>query len=157
MMPQLTKVSHFGHYLQMAMISLWVLFGLLISGTGYAGDQVPRLSVDNAVASAGFFRLSWETDAKRVELQVDSSPDFQDPTTAYLGPDRATVISGKPDGTLYYRIRALGNPSSGPWSEPVMVEIRHHSLARALMFLSLGILVFSITVIAIVRGSVKAQ
>jgi hypothetical protein len=157
MMPRHTKVSSFGHYLPKAMLPFWVLFGLLISGTGYAGGQAPRLSVDNAVASAGFFRLSWETDAKRVELQVDSSPDFQDPTTSYIGPDRATVISGKPDGTLYYRIRALGNPSSGLWSEPVMVEVRHHSLARALMFLSLGILVFSITVIVIVRGSVKAQ
>jgi hypothetical protein len=157
MMPQRTEVSHFGNHLQKAMLPVWALLGLLIAGTGYAGAQAPHLSVDNAIASAGFFRLSWESNAKRVELQVASSPDFQDPATVYTGPDRATVISGKPDGTLYYRIRALSNPEAGPWSEPVKVEVQHHSLARALMFLSLGILVFSITAIVIVRGSVKAE
>jgi hypothetical protein len=157
MMPRRTEVPHFGNYLQKTMVPVWVLLGLLISGVGYAGGQAPGLSVDNAIASAGFFRLSWETSAKRVELQVASSSDFQNPATAYIGPDRATVISGKPDGTLYYRVRAVSTPSAGPWSKPVTVEVRHHSLARALMFLSLGILVFSITAIVIVRGSVKAK
>lgn len=134
-----------------------MLIEALVPGTIYAQYQAPRLFVNNTIATAGFFRLQWETQAKQVELQVATSPDFQNPTTAYIGPDRATVISGKPDGTLYYRVRALDTPQPSSWSESVIVEVRHHSLPRALMFLTLGFLVLLITVTMIVRGVRKEK
>ncbi|MFQ5644694.1 MAG: fibronectin type III domain-containing protein [Thiogranum sp.] len=117
----------------------------------------PRLAVDNDIASAGFFRLSWETGAERVELQEAIEPAFRNPTTAYTGPDQATVISGKPGGMWYYRIRALSNQRAGPWSEPVAVTVAHHSLFRALLFLTLGIMVFTAIVLVIVRGPGKTE
>ncbi len=121
-----------------------------------ADDAVaPRLSVDNSLATAGFYRLSWETGNERVELQEATEPGFVHPSMAYTGPDRATVISGKPSGTRFYRIRGLDNQRVGPWSEPLAVTVAHHSLSRALLFLGLGVTVFIATVLMIVRGSDK--
>jgi len=112
----------------------------------------PRLSVDNQIATAGFFRLNWESDAEIFELQEASSPGFKETTTPYSGPDRATVISGKPDGTWHYRIRASVNGQPGSWSNPVAVTVAHHSLARALMFLVLGFIIFVAIVLTILRS-----
>jgi hypothetical protein len=108
--------------------------------------------VDNEIATAGFYRLNWETEAESFELQEASSPGFENTTTSYSGPDRATVISGKPDGTWYYRVRASTNGQPGPWSNPATVTVAHHSLGRAVMFLSLGFIVFVAIVLTIFRG-----
>jgi hypothetical protein len=112
----------------------------------------PGLSVDNAVATAGFYSLGWGGTAQ-VELQEAAGPDFDQPVTVYTGPDRATVISGKPNGTWFYRIRSLDDQRTGPWSEPLTVTVAHHSLTRAFLFLGLGVIVFIATVLMIVRGS----
>lgn len=156
MTPMFIGVFNFGNHLRI-FITLLVLISPLVPGTIYAKYQAPRLFVNNTIATAGFFRLHWETQAEHVELQVATNPQFEAPTTAYIGPDRATVISGKSDGTLYYRVRALDNLQPSPWSEPVAVEVKHHNLPRALMFLSLGILVFLITVTMVIRGARKEK
>ena len=118
-----------------------------------AQDSAPQLSSDTDVASAGFYRLMWETHAEDVELQEATDPDFRNVTMPYRGPDRATVISGKPDGTWYYRVRTADGAHAGPWSRAVAVTVAHHSLARALMFLSLGVVVFVATATMIIRGT----
>ena len=96
-------------------VLILVLACLLIAGPTLAktpakpqaDNHAPILSSDHEVASAGFFQLSWETDAKRIELQEASSPAFRNPTTLYIGTDSKSVISGKPNGSWYYRVRAL--------------------------------------------------
>ena len=118
-----------------------------------AQDSAPRLSSDTDVASAGFYRLMWKTNAEHVELQEATDPDFRKVKISYRGPDRATVISGKPDGTWYYRVRAADGADPGEWSRPVSVTVAHHSLSRALMFLSLGVVVFVATASIIIRGT----
>jgi hypothetical protein len=134
------------------LIIVTALTGLLTTGFVQAQIPAPRLSVDNATATAGFFSLSWETDAESFVLQEAASPDFGNTTTAYSGPDRATVFSGKPDGTWHYRVRASVNGQSGPWSDPVTVTVAHHNLGRALIFLALGFIVFIAIVLTIVRS-----
>lgn len=124
---------------------------LLIAGPIQADSHAPQLSSDHEVATAGFFRLSWKTTAKRVELQEANSLSFSHPKTLYTGPDSNSVISGKSNGSWYYRVRAL-DPQIGAWSDPVTVLVAHHDLSRALMFLSLGIIVFVGIVVLIVRG-----
>lgn len=132
-----------------------ILAGLPLSASPAPDTVAPRLSVDNTVVTAGFYRLSWEAGIERVELQEATEPGFDNPATTYTGPDRATVISGKPNGTWFYRIRALHDKNAGPWSEPLTVTVAHHSLSRALLFLGLGVTVFIATVLMIVRGSDK--
>lgn len=157
MMDVLCTLSRFGKQQRMLSIVVAVLACLAATVSIYAQTEAPRLSVDNDIASAGFFRLSWETDAESVELQQATGSDFRKPITVYIGPDRAAVISGKPDGAWYYRVRAVNNSRAGPWSEPVTVAVAHHSLSRALMFLTLGVIVFIAIVLVIVRGSEKTQ
>jgi len=132
------------------------LAGLPPSGAASAVERfTPRLSVDNALATAGFYSLSWNTGDAQVELQESAGPGFDRPVTIYTGPDQATVISGKPNGSWLYRIRVLDDQRAGPWSEALSVTVVHHSLARALLFLGLGLTVFIATALMIVRGSDK--
>jgi hypothetical protein len=139
------------------LLTVMVALAGLPPGASFASEAiVPRLSVDNSLATAGFYRLSWEPGDERIELQEATEPGFIHPATAYTGPDRATVISGKPDGTWFYRIRALDSQGAGAWSAPLAVTVAHHSLARAFLFLGLGVTVFIATVLMIVRGPDRA-
>ena len=113
-----------------------------------------KLSTDNKMSTTGYFHLSWQTDAKRVELQEAQTPSFEKPRTLYIGTDRATVVSGKPDGQWYYRIRDISGNQQGNWSEPVVVSIKHHSLGRAFGFFFIGMLVF-VGILAIVIRSAR--
>lgn len=114
--------------------------------------DAPRLKSDTVIATAGFFRLNWQTNAKVVELQESADPDYQNAESLYRGQDRATVISGKPNGHWYYRIRTIEPDNPGPWSDTVEVEVAHHGLIRAFTFLGLGLIVFIATIMLIVRG-----
>lgn len=146
---------HFGR-LPLLVVLFLVLTCLLIAGPIQADNHAPKLSSDHEVASAGYFQLSWEAEAERVELQEATSLTFRNATTLYIGPDKHSVISGKPNGSWYYRVRALNvhdqNSQADAWSDPVTVLVAHHELSRALMFLSLGIIVFVGIVVMIVRG-----
>lgn len=156
-MATLPGAAHPGKQRRAFSLVIPLLACLFASAPVHAQLQAPRLTSDSDTATAGYFRLSWQTDAARAELQEATGPAFSNPTTAYIGPDRATVFSGKSNGTWYYRVRALGNPHVGPWSEPVAVVVAHHSLSRALMFLSLGIFIFIAMVVMVVRGPGKVE
>jgi len=147
----------FDHGITTKTLILIILVTACLSGIGVtqAGDAVPLLSTSTDVATAGFYQLSWETDAENIELQEATQSAFRNPTTYYKGADRATVISGRPNGTWYYRVRAVTSEQSGTWSEPVKVTVAHHSLSRALMFLSLGVIIFLAIVVLIIRGPEK--
>jgi len=121
--------------------------------TAQAKSPAPAIASDSDVATAGFYRLSWDAAFPRIELQEATTPDFRSPATLYIGTDRATTISGKPDGQWYYRVRTMQDDLPGSWSDPVEVTVAHHSLSRALMFLTLGIIVFLAIVTVIIRGA----
>ncbi len=82
------------------------------------------------------------------ELQEARSADFSGARTIYEGPDRARAMSGRLDGVFHYRVRSPG----GAWSAPVTVEVRHHSLTEAFVFLGVGAFVFIATAVLIVLG-----
>jgi hypothetical protein len=130
---------------------LLALISLFACSSPQAGAGAPSLTVDSEVATAGFYRLSW-ADTGPFELQEAADPEFRDASTLYLGPDLATVVSGKPDGIWHYRVRTATDAGHGPWSDPVTVTVAHHDLSRALMFLSLGFVVFIAIVATVVRG-----
>lgn len=137
-------------------MELLLLCGLLCLGVAAAMEAraaAPRLAVDSGVATAGYYRLSWETDSVHAELQQAGGAGFGDAATLYRGPDRATVISGRPDGIWYYRVRAIEAGQPGPWSEPLSVTVRHHSLGRAIAFFALGLLVFLGILLLVTRGA----
>ena len=104
---------------------------------------------DTEVASAGYFTLSWEADKQAIELQEADNAEFAHAKTLYRGQDSATLVSGKPDGQWFYRLRRL---DSDAWSQTIDVEVAHHPLSRALAFLGVGILVFAAVAAVIVVG-----
>ena len=104
------------------------------------------------MATAGYFQLSWAAEGP-VELVESADPAFTRSRLVYAGPDRATVLSGKPDGAWFYRARQTQGGAPGPWSLPLEVTVRHHSLNRAFLFFAIGGIVFGMTLLLIATGS----
>ena len=120
----------------------------------------PQLETDSALSTAGYYQLNWKTDVNRKEvsgdfiLQEANGPEFAQPKTLYRGPDTATLISGRPDGIYYYRIRdSLDTDDLNAWSNVTKVEVAHHSLSRAFMFFALGAIVFISTLVVVILGN----
>jgi hypothetical protein len=133
---------------------LLLLAGLLgwIPSVSFAAE----LQANTDLATAGYYQLQWHDGDQHVrfQLQEADNPQFEQARQLYQGPDRARVITGRPDGEYYYRLRVLGvNGSTGDWSAPVRVEVQHHSLSRAFAFFGVGAVVFLAILIAIVVGN----
>lgn len=110
------------------------------------------LEASTELSDTGHYRISWSAgENAEVTVQESSTADFSDARTIYQGTDRATVISGRLDGTFYYRARADG----GAWTAPLAVEVRHHSLTTAFAYLAVGAVVFLATAVLIVAGHLR--
>ena len=97
----------------------------------------------------GHIRLEWQSETGNTfELQQSFTRDFSHPKVIYLGPDRASFISGLQNGSYYYRVRA----SDGEWSEVVIVDVQHQSLKLAFALFGIGGVVFLVTVYVVVHG-----
>lgn len=124
------------------------MFALFLASQ-VAAQQV-ELEADTDVATAGYFQLRWSASGA-VELEESTTADFDAPRIIYSGSDAATVISGKPDGDWYYRIRTA-SAKQGP-SNTVKVSVRHHPIGRAAAYFTVGAVVFLATVLVIVNGA----
>lgn len=123
---------------------------LLIASS--AAMATPKLESDSALATAGYYQLRWsDGDGKSFVLEESEDPAFKDATKLYQGADSATLVSGRPNGTYYYRIRAA--QPGNTWSDTVKVVVTHHPLSRALLFFVLGALVFLATLTVVIRGN----
>lgn len=102
----------------------------------------------------GSVNLSWTMPGQAsIELQ-QSTLDKPTYEMIYRGTDTATVITGLPDGNYLYRARLkLENGDFTEWTEPVSVNVMHHSLTRAFLFFSIGALVFLATLLLILFGA----
>jgi hypothetical protein len=110
-----------------------------------------ELSASPARSTTGTFSLSWEgTEGARYE--VIEQREEGDPQIVYQGTDTASVMTGMPNGSYRYRVRALLTGGPSPWSQPIGVTVAHHSLTRALGFFTVGLLVFLATLALIVGG-----
>ena len=110
----------------------------------------PKLNSDTKLSTAGYFQLSWQDESGlSYQLQQASYPDFRDAVTLYQGPDQATVISGLPDGDYFYRVRN----EDESWSKAFKISVKHHSLAKALGFFSLGAAMFIVMIVLLIKGA----
>ena len=132
----------------------WAFIALIfLASTPGAPLAAPHIETDTAVATAGYYVLRWSAATTDVEVAEFANPGAGDPSIIYTGPDRATLISGQPDGTSIYRVREIGAGEPSAWSEPVSVTVAHHPLSRALTFFGIGAVVFLATLALIVRGA----
>ena len=112
----------------------------------------PQLDSDSSLSSAGYYQLHWANQhIGSFVLEEANKPDFTDAKILYEGPDTATLVSGRKNGTYYYRVR--GEDAGNDWSNSVKVKVVHHPLSRAFLFFSLGALVFLATLTMVIRGN----
>lgn len=123
---------------------------------------VPQFEGEQSTASdAGHIKLVWlpgagfqQSEYMRFELQQARDPAFETARTIYSGPDLASFISGLPNGTYYFRVRALTeNNRAGKWSRPATVNVEHQSLKLAFTLFTLGAIVFLATAAMIIVGT----
>ncbi|WP_006788571.1 hypothetical protein [Thiorhodospira sibirica] len=139
-----------------ATIRIFVLSALLIPALALAQPGTLSLTVSPELATAGFYRLSWEGSAhSHFELHESQHPEFHDYRVLYSGPDTASVQSGRADGVYYYRLSTPPQADDDPalLSDIVAVTVQHHSLGRALSFFALGAVVFAALLIVIAFGT----
>lgn len=119
-----------------------------------ARSEIPELRVVSGTESRqGIVKLEWSdkitSSPPLYELQVANDVSFANPKSIYSGLDEGTFISGLPDGLYHYRLRS----EDGPWSNTVTIQVNHHSLQLALILMTLGAVVFLITIAVIVQGN----
>ncbi|OOG28089.1 hypothetical protein B1C78_02380 [Thioalkalivibrio denitrificans] len=123
----------------------------------HAEAPAPTLSVSNDLARAGYYQLRWsldDVDVVHYRVEESTDADFRETDVLYEGADRATVISGRSDGTFHYRVRAeLADGTRTDWSDPQAVQVAHHPFGQAVFLFILGGVVFLATVILIIAGT----
>ena len=71
--------------------------------------------------------------------------------TLYEGPDLASTVTGRAEGTYAYQVAVVG--AAGPrWSASCHVEVAPPSLGLAFGLMAIGLLVVLATITLIVRG-----
>ena len=134
---------------------LWLLAGPVMA------VSAPLLESNVGVTKEGYFRLSWHSagdDAVGYRLEQARSGDFDSPVVVYEGMDRAAMMTGKSDGAYYFRVGAVVEPSERiQWSNPVMVEVKHHSLGSAMLVFAAGLVVFVATSAVIVTAALRSK
>jgi hypothetical protein len=137
---------------------LWVVL-LFCPAVLHAEAPAPSLSVSSDVARAGYYQLLWaldEADVAHYRVEEAADPQFRSAELLYEGADRATVISGRGDGTFHYRVQAmLADGARSPWSEASTVRVEHHPFNQAVFLFLLGAVVFIATIGLIVAGTLK--
>jgi hypothetical protein len=116
-------------------------------------------------APEGHVRIRWRYPGSaavvktlRFELQQATTPSFANARIRYVGPDRACFLSGLPEGTFHYRVRALAhNGPKGPWSKPRTVQVRYASMGLVAALMVLGLLLLVATVLLILHGHRKTR
>lgn len=127
----------------------------LLSLSVPAAAETPDVSLqsDTDVATAGYYRLYWETTDAPSTLVEATDPDFESRREVYSGPDAARLVSGKPDGDYYYRLESADGSAPRVLSNTVKVTVTHHPLQRAFLFFAIGATVFAATLALILVGS----
>lgn len=126
---------------------------LTVSVIPSQGQEPPRAAFRHELkltTSEGHVALEWggDRDLLEYELQSATEPHFIEPIRLYQGTDRTSFMSGLSDGRHFFRVRARSSEGDiwGPWSEPVELVCKHHSLTLAWALFTSGGLLFLLVV-----------
>jgi len=114
----------------------------------------------------GAMLLSWDAELRvgerEYELQAADDPSFADAELRYRGSYPSFFVSGRPDGTRYFRLRsrelaAAETSAWTEWSASKAVIVEHHDLRLALALFFAGAAVFLATCFTLVAGARSAD
>lgn len=108
-----------------------------------------ELSASTNSATAGYFTLAWfSPDIQVTVLQQSTSPEFHEYTETHVSNVQQSTLTGFNDGKWYFRLKG----SQGEYSNIVNVEVHHHSLSKAFLFFTLGLLMFCLLITILILG-----
>lgn len=116
---------------------------------GFGAATADDLVIADDGRTAGYATLAWPgVPGKSFVLEENDAGVWR---VIYQGPDRATTLSGRPDGRYEFRLKADGQFVTTPLS----LTIEHHPLSRAWMFFGIGAVMFVLLLAVLIRGSRK--
>jgi parallel beta-helix repeat protein len=85
----------------------------------------PALNDPGTSDNDGNYVVSWSsvTSATNYTLEEDTSSSFSRPTEVYSGLETSKEITGKSDGTYYYRVKACNECECSDWSNKENITI----------------------------------
>jgi hypothetical protein len=85
----------------------------------------PALTDPGTNDTDGNYTVSWSSvsSATNYTLEEDTSSSFSSPTTVYSGSETSKEITGKSDGTYYYRVMACNECGCSDWSNIENINI----------------------------------
>ena len=136
---------------------------LLLCATIVQAAPKITLHSNTVLATAGYYQLIWSwpnapADINYILEEIASTKTSKNSRDVYYGPDLASVISGKPNGTYQYLVSAIGpNQRIVAQSNPLEVVVAHHSMIRAIFIFMLGALVFIAILVVVLRESARTR
>ncbi|MHC4781115.1 MAG: DUF4082 domain-containing protein, partial [Planctomycetota bacterium] len=105
-------------------------YGSGVVDIGYitAPPAAPATITVPATSSTGIYTVSWAASvgASNYDLQEDTNSGFTSATTVYSGANTSFQVTGKTNGTYYYRVRATNPAGNSAWtvgSNPCVVTL----------------------------------
>lgn len=118
-------------------------------------QTAPTLQSDTTESREGYFVLSWsssDNSADILQLQQADNVTFTAARNREIPATGALTLTGFANGDYYFRVGQPGN-----WSDTVTVRVNHHSLARALGFFAVGLVLFIVLCGAILHGTIRTR
>ncbi|MEJ2346805.1 MAG: hypothetical protein P8076_11725 [Gammaproteobacteria bacterium] len=142
-----------------ALLPALLLAAAMAAAPASGNPGAPALHTSANQVNAGYYQLSWvapDGGTPVFEVQEARTPQFADARLVYRGTDEASMLSGRRDGTYYYRARIdPKRDDPGPWSRTVKVSVHHLPLDRAFLFFGIGALVFVSTLGLVIVGNLR--
>lgn len=87
--------------------------------------NAPQMQVIENTGEPDAYRISWASavGATGYRLEEDSTGAFTSPTVRYAGTDTVYNVTGQPNGTWYYRVRAYNQGGNSNWSTQVFTMV----------------------------------
>lgn len=126
---------------------------MLGSSTLWAAEIA--LQSNSELVHEGYFVLSWVStppSSKSIVLQQSTTKSFSNPRQFSLPADGSITITGLTDG--HYFFRAIQNNLH---SNTVSIRVSHHSLQKAGLFFTIGLLLFAILLLTIFTGNARMK